>query len=79
MCVIATISIEQYLFYIILAISKNCRTALAFVNGIDQFVQYCLCDFFLMNFAGTRAKNLSVNPEKSQGESDRQTVERCRT
>lgn len=35
--------------------------------------------FFLMNFAGTRAKNLSVNPEKSQGESDRQTVERCRT
>lgn len=28
-----------------------------------------------MNFAGTRAKNLSVNPEKSQGESDRQTVE----
>lgn len=45
-CVIATISIEKYLFYIILAISKNCGTVLAFVNDIDQFVQYCLCDFF---------------------------------
>lgn len=37
---------RKIIYFTLLAISKDCGTALAFVNGIDQFVQYCLCDFF---------------------------------